>query len=468
MDYSKSRFALFFGNRGFFPASHQSTARKELKETLEKLGHEVLILDESKTRYGAVETPAEGKIFKTFLEENRGKFDGVILCLPNFGDETGAVAALDDVGVPILIQAYPDKMDEMEPAKRRDAFCGKFSIMDVFNQYKIPFTILKPHVVSPQSTDFTMNVDYFDRVCRVVKNMKRCVIGAFGARTTAFKTVRIDEIALQKYGITVETFDLSDVFSQVKKIHESDIAVKEKTELYRSYTRWDGVPDSSFSNLMKLSIVLDRMVEENDLDAISIRCWIEMQKELGISPCVVVSMLNEQHLSAACEVDTGNAVMMRILSAASAGPSTLLDWNNNYGDSEDKCILFHCGPVPQSMMTGKGRVTDHAILKNVVGEGCSFGCNVGRISPTAMTYGSLLTVDGSIKAYIGTGRITDDSIPEGYFGCAGVAEIEGLEDTLQTVGYNGFRHHVALTSGHVMAPAVEAMEKYLGYDILKV
>jgi L-fucose isomerase-like protein len=345
-------------------------------------------------------------------------------------------------------------MDEMDPARRRDAFCGKFSIMDVFCQYNVPFTVLTPHVVAPSNPEFAANVDYFDRMCRVVKTMKRCVIGAVGARTTAFKTVRIDELALQKYGITVETFDLSDVFSQVKNLTDGYAEVARKAEYYRDYTSWKGVPDSSFSNLMKLSVVLDRMIEDNGLDAISIRCWIEMQKELGISPCVVVSELNNRNIPAACEVDTGNAIMMQILSLAAGSPSTLLDWNNNYGDEQDKCILFHCGPVPQSMMTAKGQVTDHAILKNVVGEGCSFGCNVGRIKPADITFGSLLTVDGSIKAYIGTGEMTSDTIPEGFFGCAGVARIDGLQEKLRTIGCAGYRHHVALTTGHVMEPAV--------------
>src|SRR5450759_1880218 len=128
----KSRFALFFGNRGFFPASLQAEAREELPRVLKAAGHEVLMLDAEATRYGAIETLQEGQIFANFLRQNQGKFDGVILSLPNFGDENGAVAALRDAGVPIFIQAYPDDFDRMGPALRRDAFCGKFSIMDVF------------------------------------------------------------------------------------------------------------------------------------------------------------------------------------------------------------------------------------------------------------------------------------------------------------------------------------------------
>ena len=226
----KSRFALFFGNRGFFPASLQAEAREELPRVLEQAGHEVLMLDAETTRYGAVETSQEGQIFANFLQENRGKFDGVILSLPNFGDENGAIAALKDAGVPILIQAYPDEFDRMGPALRRDAFCGKFSIMDVFYQHNLKFTALKPHVVSPSSELFKGNLDHFDRLCRVVKGFQNLVVGAIGARTTAFKTVRFDEVALQRVGVTVETFDLASVISRVHSLSTDDSAYKEKLE----------------------------------------------------------------------------------------------------------------------------------------------------------------------------------------------------------------------------------------------
>ena len=193
MGNEKSKFALFIGNRGFFPASLLTAARDEMAGVLGDLGHEVLTLDAGATRHGAVETAREGEIYANFLRANAGKYDGVILSLPNFGDETGAIAALKDAGVPILIHAYPDELNKMAPALRRDAFCGKFSIMDVFCQHGLTFTALKPHTAHPRSSRFAENIDYFDRICRVVKGMKSMVVGAIGARTTAFKTVRIDE-----------------------------------------------------------------------------------------------------------------------------------------------------------------------------------------------------------------------------------------------------------------------------------
>ena len=467
MNTEKTTFALFFGNRGFFPAAWQEQARSELTATLHRLGHEVITLDPGATRHGAVETPKEGQIYADFLFANRGKFGGVILCLPNFGDETGAVAALQDAGVPILVQAYPDELDKMAPTLRRDAFCGKFSVMDVFVQYGLKFTALKPHTTHPSSAAFAQHVDYFDRLCRVVNGMRRLVVGAIGARTTAFKTVRIDELALQSHGITVETLDLSDVFARIKALADDEAKVKDKGAVLRQYTSWDGVPEAAFTNLVKMGVVLDDIAEEYGLGAMAVRCWVECQQQLGISPCVLLSQMNDRGLAVACEVDVGNAVVMHALKCASGNVATCLDWNNNYGDDEDKCILFHCGPVPQSMMTDRGRVVDHAILANAVGAGHGYGCNVGRIAPGPFSFGSALTRAGEIHCYLGQGRFTEDTIPNDFFGCPGVAEIAGLQDILQNVGYGGHRHHVSVTPSHVAAPVGEAFEKYLGYQVTK-
>jgi L-fucose isomerase-like protein len=164
-------------------------------------------------------------------------------------------------------------------------------------------------------------------------------------------------------------------------------------------------------------------------------------------------------------VDTGSAVIMYALGLASGRPPALLDWNNNYGDDDDKCILFHCGPVPGSLMTAKGQISDHLILLETVGEGQSYGPNTGRIAPTDFTYGSLMTRDGEIHSYLGQGRITDDPIPANFFGVAGVAQIDHLQDVLLHVGVNGYRHHVSITPGWVQAPLHEALVDYLDFKV---
>jgi L-fucose isomerase-like protein len=458
-------FALFFGNRGFFPESLIAGARNELKGLVEKLGFKALLLDEGETKFGAVETTAEGNRYAAFLRQHAGQYDGVILSLPNFGDENGAVAALRDCGVPILIQAYPDEIGKMDFKQRRDAFCGKFSIMDVFYQYRVPFTVFKPHTVHPATEVFEQQVMDFASVCSIVKKMKKVTVGAIGARTTAFKTVRFDELTLQKYGITTEALDLSELFLRVKEMKTGTDKYRIKADRLKNYTNWTGVPDEKFEMLTRVSVAIDDIIEEYALDCLALRCWIEMEKELGVSPCVLLSEMNDRGIAAACELDVCNAIPMYALSIASGRAATCLDWNNNYGLEEDKCILFHCGPVPQSLMTAKGQVIEHPMFAKSFGAGCGWGCNIGRIAASPLTYASSKTEDGKLIFYLGEGRFTGDEIEKGFFGCAGVAEIPQLQDKLLAIGKQGFRHHVGVTFGNVAVPLKEAFTKYLGYDI---
>ena len=460
--------ALYFGNRGFFPEKLVAEARREMQAALGRLGMGSLVLDEGATRFGAVETAEEGRRFAAFLAAHRGEFDGVVLSLPNFGDENGAVAALQDCGVPILVQAYPDEIGHMGFEDRRDAFCGKLSIMDVFCQNRIPFTAWRPHVAHPGSPAFAEQLSWFGAVCRVVGGLRRTTIGAIGARTTAFKTVRFDEAALQGHGVTVESLDLSEVFARVRGIEPGSPALRKKHERLAAYTSWTGVPRDKIDALAKLGVVLDELIEEYRLDGLALRCWIEIEKELGVSPCVLLGELNDRGTVAACELDVLNAVAMRALSLASTRPATCLDWNNNYGDATDKCILFHCGPVPQSLMTARGQVIDHPMFAKSFGAGCGYGCNVGRIAPAAISFASAKTDEGRLVFYLGEGEFTGDPIEPAFFGCAGVAAIDRLQDRLLAIGKQGFRHHVSVTVGHVATPLREAFREYLGYAIAEI
>ena len=469
MDLTKRvTFALYFGNRGFFPESLVAEARQELSTQVEQLGYGTLMMPADATPNGAVESTADGLKYAAWLAAHRGQFDGVILCLPNFGDETGAVAALRDAGVPILIQAYPDALDKMDFKSRRDAFCGKLSIMDVFGQYGVPFSAPSPHTVHPGRPMFAQILHEFAGTCRVVNGMKRLTVGAIGARTTAFKTVRCDELALQRHGITTETVDLSEVIRRVRGLADSDPRCRTKAGAIGDTADCGKVPAANLLTLAKLGVVLDDLTAELRLDAMAIRCWLELEQDLRIAPCVLAGELNQRGIPCACEVDVCNAVAMTALQLAAGRPAACLDWNNNYGDDPDKCILFHCGPVPPSMMTAKGQVIDHPMFAKALGAGCGWGPNVGRIAASPMTYASAKTENGRLSFYLGEGEMTADPIPAEFFGCAGVASIPQLQHKLQKMGYAGYRHHVTLSFGSVEASLRDAFQRYLGYEITEL
>ena len=411
----KMTFALCFCNRGFMPGELIYGAREDMVKAVTAAGYDYIMMDKDATRYGAVELRAEGEEFNKFLKEHDGEYDGLILCLLNFGDENGIKAALRDVNVPVLLQAYPDEIGKMDFQHRRDAYCGKFSVTDVFCQYNVPFTVMKPHVVHPLSDKFQENLRDFAAICRVVNGMKRFNLGCIGARTTAFKTVRFDEIAMQKHGINVESFDLSELFAKVNEKKNDDPVVLAKIERLKNYSDFTRVPESNMYTLAKVSVVIDEYIEEYHLDALALRCWNEMETILRVCPCVLLSELNDRGIPASCEIDMCSAITMRAMNLASEGATAVLDWNNNYGDDENKVILFHCGPVAQSLMAGCGTVTEHKMFaKNDPGSG--WGCNEGRIKPMPITISNCQTKDGKIIVYASEAQFTDDPIEEEFFG----------------------------------------------------
>lgn len=463
----KMTFALCFGNRGFMPGELILGARDDMIKAVTDCGYDYIIMDADATRFGAVETRDEGRLYAKWLKEHEGEYDGVIFSMPIFVDENGAAEALKDAGVPILLQAYPDEIGKMDFAHRRDAYCGKFSVTDVFIQYGIPFTVMKPHVVHPLSETFYGNLRDFAAVCRVVNGMKRFTVGCIGARTTAFKTTRFDEIALQKYGITIESFDLSELVFKVSNKPDDDKAVLAKIENLKKYSNFSGVPDANMTTLAKISVVIDEYIEEYHLDAITLRCWNEMETILRVCPCVLLSELNDRGIVASCEIDLCSAITMRAMSLASEQPTAVLDWNNNYGDDENKVILFHCGPVAQSLMTACGTVTEHKMFaKNDPGSG--WGCNEGRIKAMPITISNCQTKDGKLMVYSSEAEFTDDVIESEFFGCGGVAKIDDLQNKLLKLARGGFKHHTSIGVGHMKDILNEAFKVYLGYDVVEI
>ena len=461
------KFALFFGNRGFMPGELITGARKDMIKAVTDAGYEYIAMDEELTRYGAIETRDEGRMYHDWLKSHEGEYDGVILCMPIFIDENGAVTALQDAGVPILMQAYPDEIGKMDFAHRRDAFCGKFSVTDVFYQYRIPFTVMKPHVVHPLSDAFAQNLKDFAAICRVVKGMKRFNLGCIGARTTAFKTVRFDEVTLQRYGINVESFDLSELIDFVNKKADTDEKVLAKIKRLENYTDFSKVPAKNKLTLAKISVVIDEYIENYHLDAITLRCWNEMETILRVCPCVLISELNDRGIVCSCEIDLTSAITMRAMALASEKPTACLDWNNNYGDDENKVILFHCGPVAQSLMTGKGTVTEHKMFaKGDPGSG--WGTNEGRIKAMDMTISNGFTEDGKLKVYTSEARFTGEPIEKEFFGCGGVAEIPDLQNKLIRLAKGGFKHHTTVGEEHMKYVLEEAFRTYLNYDVIDI
>jgi L-fucose isomerase-like protein len=464
----KTTFGLIVGTRGIFSPVLAKEGRKQLLAKLDQLGYDYVIPPEDATPNGAIETLADAQICADLFQENRKKIDGIVVVLPNFGDELGVVQTLDlaRLNVPVLVQACDDDLDKVSVASRRDAFCGKFSVCNNLYQYNIPYTETAQHTCALDSKVFEQDLDFFAKVCRVVKGLTHARVGAIGARPGGFQTVRYSEKLLQSTGIMIVTVDLSEMIFAAQRLDAQAKDVQDKLAAIKAYGRIPGhIPAENILKQAKLSVAIDNWMAKNELDASAVQCWTSIQENYGCATCLSMSMMGERLLPSACEVDVTGAVSMYALLLASGQIPGFLDWNNNYGNDREKCVNTHCSNFPKSFMGSAIEISELDVLGESLGRNNSFGAIKGKVAPGPMTFFRMDTDDqyGSIRAYLGEGEFTAD--PFGMDGGIAVCKITKLRQLLGYVCQNGFEHHVAMNRSHCADVLHEAITQYLGWDL---
>ena len=462
-------FGIIIGTRAYFNSELAKDVRKQLLRTLADEGYDYVILPEDATPTGSssIETREDGLKCAELFRQNRDRIDGIIVSLPNFGFEIGIINAISvaDLNVPILVQACDDENDKVDLDSRRDAFCGKISVCNNLYQYGIPFTDTTLHTYSIYSELLAKDINKFAGICRVVNGLRHARIGAIGARPAGFQTVRASEKLLQKSGITVVPVDLSEILGAARKIEDTDGDLLKKLEEIKCYAV---VPKEYSDKLVlqaKFGVAVERWIEANQIDAVAVQCWDSLEQNYGCAACVTMSMLGEKLLPAACEVDIAGAVSMYALTLAAQGQSALLDWNNNFAEDRNKCVCTHCGNFPKSFVRNDLKLGTLGVLGRTLGKVNTFGAVYGKVTKGDFTFFRISTDDtkGTIKAYLGTGEITDD--PYGMDGCIAVTKVDNLQILMKHICRNGFEHHVAMVRNDVKDILNEAIEGYLGWNL---
>jgi L-fucose isomerase-like protein len=462
----KTTLGVIIGNRGFFPDYLCETGREEVLRVLQEEGITPIVLGPDDTPFGSVETLQQAEQCAELFKAHREEIEGILVTLPNFGDERGVANAvrMSGLDVPVLVQAFPDELGKMTVADRRDSFCGKMSACNNLRQYGIPYSVTTLHTVAPDSDSFRSDLQQFVGTCKVVNGLRGAKVGMLGARPAAFITVRYSEKLLEKAGISVEVLDLSEAFGRAARLGDEDPGVQSQLGEIKAYVGTEGIPEASLLKMAKFALVMREWIEENELVATAVQCWTSMEEYFGVVPCTVMSMLSNALMPSACETDITGAIGMYAMALASRRPSALTDWNNNYGTEEDKAVVFHCSNLPQSVFAEMS-MDYQEIIAGTVGKENTYGTVVGRIRSGPFTYCRVSTDDerGCIRAYLGEGKLTDD--PLDTFGGYGVVQIPRFQELLHHICENGFEHHVAINLSQCAAAVNEALSRYLGWDV---
>ena len=469
MKQQKQTFGVIIATRNIFNAKLAVDARAKVLAKLDTMGYNTIILPSEETPTGNIEGYADAVKCGELFRKNSDVIEGIIVILPNFGDELGVVNSIQISGlkVPVLVVSVDDDNDKVDVKSRRDAFCGKLSVCNNFYQYGIKFTDTIYHTYSLSSNEFINDILMFAGICRVVKGLKGLRVGAIGTRPIGFQTMRFSEKMLQVHGITIVPVDMSEIIAAAEKIDEKDPAVIEKVEAIQNYGTCSVIHKGKIAKQARFGLAVENWIQENNIDISAIQCWESIEKNYGCAACVTMSMMGEKLMPSACEVDVAGTISMYALALAAQAPSAILDWNNNFAEDRNKVVCTHCSNYPKSFFQSEIEIGTLDVLGTVLGHEDTFGAVKGKVAAGKMTYFRISTDDmkGTVKSYLGEGVMTDD--PYGMDGGIAVCEIPNLQNLMKYMCKNGFEHHVGMVRGHVSAILEEAIGNYLGWDVYK-
>ncbi len=469
MKFDKQSFGVIIATRNIFNYKLAVEAREKVLGKLEQMGFGAVILPTSETPTGNIEGYVDAVKCADYFKKNAEKIDGILVILPNFGDELGVVNSikLSGLNVPVLVQACDDDNNKVDVKSRRDAYCGKLSVCNNFYQYGIKFTDTTYHTYSLDSKEFTYDLIKFAGICRVVKGLSNLRVGAIGTRPIGFQTMRFSEKILQKNGITVIPVDMSEIIADAEKIDYKDPAVTTKVGDIQEYGACGIASHHKIAKQARFGLAVEKWIEAHDIHISALQCWESIEKNYGCAACVTMSMMGEKFMPSACEVDVAGTISMYALALAAQTPSAILDWNNNFAEDRDKVVCTHCSNYPKSFFQSDIEIGSLDVLGTVLGSEDTFGAIKGKVAAGKMTYFRISTDDskGIIKTYLGEGNMTDD--PYGMDGGIAVCEIPNLQNLMKYLCKNGFEHHVAMVRGHVSEILEEAIGNYLGWEIYK-
>jgi len=435
-----------------------------LKEMEKVPGLKVVVPDASMTQGGLVRDLQEARrVVKLFKDE---EVMGVILGGMTFGQEisaVGGVVANLPKGTPVLHFATKGKVDK-DGRRPSDSWCGQFMMTSAMKRRDIVFE----HIPTcfPEEPVFGEWVSRFTRACVAHQAFHGARIGQIGARPEEFESVWWDESSLQReFNQAVVPIDLADAFMRLDGTDANDADVKRVAKEIGEGIEVPSEAKDAVTTLARIEVMLRRLAEEKELNALAVNCWEQVQTRYGICVCSALGRLGDQGIPCACEVGVYGAATLLAARGASLGTVAphFIDWTELHPEKENIWLAWHCGNAPRSTCSAdcQACLREHSILPLHPSWGTlEFVEKTGSVSCCR-----LVEYDGWFTMFIGSGEMVDT--PPTVRGSYGWVKVADVMDWEQKMVEHGIIHHGVMVHDPAVADALETFCKFNGIEVVR-
>ena len=394
----------------------------------------------------SVTEPAEKVVDEATLRQAMAAFekqplDALVVLQTTMGDGRLAPSVAQLWPDPLVLWSTPEKPDGdmISSCSLVGAHCWASTL----RQMRHSFELVNG---APEAKTTQRRFHEAVRLAATVRRLRSVRLGVIGGQAPGYFAMSADPFVIhQGLGAQVQTFSLLEFANVVNGLTEEavaeDVAKVKALGLLHKDTTDDDLPMAS-----RLYLAMQFFLENEKLDALTVRDWPEMPNTFGQWPYLGIARLTDEGRAVACEGDADGALTAWIGESLGLGGCYLTDWLEH---DEETITTWHGGAAPFSLCPPPGepggpRIARHFnIKKPTVVE--------ATLREMPVTIARFWRCDGRYRL---TARQGQSIKPRRHLMATNALvrlEKENPSEWFEELCHSGMPHHVVLFEGHHQA-----------------
>lgn len=324
---------------------------------------------------------------------------------------------------------------------RLNSLTGAFSAANMLQSFGRSFTYV---FGSPDEQPVKEKISAVIKAVKTSEELKNLKMLQIGHTPMGFGFGRaLDSEIMTVFGARLFSIESRELIDKAKGFTDDEVIpyIKRAEE---SIVCLDRIPEKNIFDFARLFKAYDEYITENNIGALSSRCWPDFFTSFGTPVCAVLSLLNDSGVAAACEADTYGALSM-FTAMKLTGKAVFFGDPVSLDEKENTITFWHCGMAPCSLAREDTGAVCGVHCNRKIGPTLDFGCKAEK-KVTIFRIGK--TASGKFRIFLAGGEAADK--PKQFDGTSVVVKTEKPPlEIVERAVREGWEPHFVVAMGDI-------------------